>query len=86
MRGPCEICGAFTELDRDHIKTKGSGGRDDESNIWLICRSCHIAKHRNGLSWIIEKYPHTEKILLDKGWKMVNIFGRWKLTRESNDS
>lgn len=81
MQENCSICNRYGDLDRDHIKTKGSGGPDDDYNIWLICRLCHIDKHGKGLSWIINKYPHTKDILKSKGWEVIGEFGRKRLKR-----
>ncbi len=80
--GNCAICGEWGDLEPDHIKTRGSGGPDIESNIWYLHRNCHTKKHAKGLRWVIENYPHTEKLLLSKGWKLSYLQGRWKLLRE----
>ncbi len=81
MLDNCAVCFRYKELDRDHIKTRGSGGTDDDWNIWLICRDCHIDKHRRGLSWIVKTYPHTKILLRLKGWELVDVFGVMKLQR-----
>jgi hypothetical protein len=31
-------------LEIDHIKSKNKGGTDEESNLWLACRSCNRFK------------------------------------------
>lgn len=76
----CVACGKNAD-DLDHIKTKGSGGKDDESNLWFVCRNCHIIKHAKGLKTFIKKHPHLEQILRDKGYELVNVFGVVKLRR-----
>ena len=76
----CVACGKTEtrmSIDTDHIKTKGSGGSDDDSNKWLLCRQDHTLKHNHGLNWLVKKYPRLRNILVDKGWKYDLVIGRW---------
>lgn len=78
----CTACGYYGIVDQCHIKSKGSGGTMDESNIILFCRGCHSTQHRIGWGALIKRFPHIAKTLDEKGWQMVNEFGRNKLMRK----
>lgn len=81
MEGNCAACGQWGVMDRAHIKSKGSGGTWEESNIILLCRNHHIEQHKRGWREFVMKFPHVGKVLKDKGWKFIKEFGRSKLTR-----
>ena len=53
-RRRCLNCGATSEvatvLDVDHGVPRGAGGADRMSNLSTLCRSCHEAKHGNGIA------------------------------------
>ena len=44
-KGMCEICHKYTQTEKHHIKTKGSGGDDTEENLIEVCRVCHRLIH-----------------------------------------
>ena len=44
-KGMCEICHRYTQTEKHHIKTKGSGGDDSEDNLIEVCRNCHTKIH-----------------------------------------
>jgi len=44
--GRCLNCGAVIGLDPHHIKSRGSGGTDDEENLITLCMWCHDQAHR----------------------------------------
>ena len=63
QRGMCAKCGMWVRLDGDtifntahlaHIKSRGAGGDDVESNVRILCYRCHIL-NEHGLRWS-EKY------------------------------
>lgn len=66
----CMICG-FPDPDRHHIKTRGSGGSDEDFNILNICRIHHIEIHNIGNYEFCKKHPIIMEILDEKGWKFV---------------
>lgn len=75
--------------DPCHIKSKGSGGPDEEWNLIGLCRNHHIESHKIGWFAFCEKYPSVMNQLMSRGWKFENQFGVIKLTRgvenESNE-
>ena len=42
--GKCAICGAKMNLEIDHIIPVSKGGRENESNMQVLCRSCNSRK------------------------------------------
>lgn len=52
---PCCICGDMPS-DPDHIKTVGSGGGDNLSNLWPLCRMHHIERHQSGIATFYRRY------------------------------
>ena len=76
---PCSLCGVFPS-DPDHIITRGAGGKDEESNLWPLCRRHHTERHAIGLVEITRRHPHLATILISKGFELVQIGkdSRWK--------
>jgi RNA-directed DNA polymerase len=53
QKGLCPICNQKlgndpSHLETHHIKPKGVGGKDKNSNVWLIHQSCHHLIHQEG--------------------------------------
>lgn len=40
----CVVCGALEPLHIHHIKTRGSGGKDNYINLITLCYQCHTEK------------------------------------------
>jgi 5-methylcytosine-specific restriction endonuclease McrA len=40
----CNLCGATEDLDGDHEIPLSRGGRSNEANVQVLCRSCNSAK------------------------------------------
>lgn len=78
----CDACGARGPNDLDHIKTRGSGGTDEQFNLLVLCRSCHQKRHQYGLNALTQIYTRLSDVLLSKGWSYDNYKGRW--TRYNN--
>jgi 5-methylcytosine-specific restriction endonuclease McrA len=55
---PCVVCSS-KPCDPDHIKTKGSGGGDNLSNLNPLCRTCHIARHTLGIKTFLHLHFNT---------------------------
>lgn len=79
---PCVVCGR-TPSDPDHISTRGAGGDDVESNLWPLCRKCHIERHHYGLTRFVYRY-NLEQILIDKGFEFHENLRRWMRTGKTN--
>lgn len=54
---PCVVCESDGPSDPDHIKTRGSGGDDEPGNVWPLCRSHHVERHKIGIETFKSKYP-----------------------------
>jgi 5-methylcytosine-specific restriction endonuclease McrA len=59
QNGLCAECGQWVKLDGDtifntahlaHIKSRGSGGSDVESNVRILCPFCHL-QIEHGPQW-----------------------------------
>ena len=42
----CVYCGATENLEVDHIIPLSKGGRHDEDNFQILCKSCNLKKGR----------------------------------------
>lgn len=68
--------------DPCHLKSRGSGGDDVESNLLSLCRTHHGEQHQIGFVKFCEKYPAVERELNKKGWEIREEFGLKKLRRK----
>lgn len=64
---PCILCGKPS--DPCHIKSKGSGGPDEEWNLIALCRDHHIQQHKMGWFVFCQRNLRTEHELDQKGWR-----------------
>lgn len=81
-KGYCQCCGRWSEMrDMAHIRSKGSGGTMDESNMLLFCRLCHNFQHSQGWDALIKEHPVLAAVLKDKGFEIVEEFGVRKLRK-----
>jgi hypothetical protein len=78
----CLVSGCRNTAERHHLKTRGSGGTDDDWNILHICRTHHVEIHAIGFVRFFEKYPNIQNLVESRGWKIENIFGKQKLVRK----
>jgi hypothetical protein len=78
---PCLIC-SRNKTDRCHIKSRGSGGTDDEWNLVTMCRVCHSIQHSLGWFRFAQKHPVVMQELIHKGWTFEDRFGFPKLVRK----
>jgi 5-methylcytosine-specific restriction endonuclease McrA len=61
----CWGCGTnTTELDRAHLFARCKGGPDEENNLILLCRTCHISI-QEPVSDTIEEANHIKKLILE---------------------
>lgn len=73
---PCLCCGTIIGTHAEHVKTKGSGGKDELDNVMPICLIHHNEKNWKGRIHMSEKYPDYKKWLLDNGWFL--SLGKWR--------
>jgi 5-methylcytosine-specific restriction endonuclease McrA len=60
----CWGCGLnTTALDRAHLFARCKGGPDEEDNLILLCRTCHLSI-QEPLSDTIEEANHIKKLIL----------------------
>lgn len=85
IKEPCVICGRIPS-DRAHIKTRGSGGKNQEFNLIRLCREHHSEQHNIGFVSFSEKYPVIRMLLKLKGWRITDVFGVKKLERADGKS
>lgn len=65
----CWICGK-QPCDASHIKTRGSGGPDEDWNVVAKCRIHHIEWGQLGPIKFCAKYPAFALRLLALGWEI----------------
>lgn len=73
---PCILDG-IVGTDPAHIKSRGAGGSDHESNIVRLCRAHHTEQHAIGVTAFAETYPIYEQRLIDNGFEFDNLSNRW---------
>lgn len=76
----CIICNRHG-CDPCHIKSKGSGGTDEDFNLLPMCRLHHTESHSLGWDKFLVKYPVAERHLESKGWSIDERSGIKKLVR-----
>jgi len=76
---PCVICAAPGV--GHHVKSKGSGGDDKESNLMPLCLDHHNlggdSVHRIGLKEFAQRFKKVENWLIDNNWEKCEISGKW---------
>ena len=73
----CSVLNCYADnVCAHHIKTKGSGGDDSESNLMALCQVHHIQVHTIGLNKFTQNYPEIISLLKQKGWSKLQ--NRWK--------
>jgi hypothetical protein len=70
----CLLC--HCQAERHHIKSRGSGGSDDNCNILLLCRAHHVEIHKIGRTHFIEKY-NLISLMISKGWQFIPFLNKW---------
>jgi hypothetical protein len=82
MTTRCAGCGG-SPTDRAHIKSRGAGGGDEESNVVALCRRCHQRQHQVGWSKFMAERPAVADALDRKGWEVRDVLGVEKLVRRA---
>ena len=70
--GYCLICG-FLGVDLHHIKSRGSGGKDDDWNIVPLCHPHHQELHQIGTVEFAENNYEFEMFLHSNGWELLEL-------------
>lgn len=82
-RRNCDVCGRKPTKEWPnqacHIRSRGAGGNDEESNLYTGCVACHKMQHDKGFHYMFEKYPFFRQTIYAKGW---TIGADKKLRRE----
>lgn len=65
----CLVCNSV-QVDVAHIKTKGSGGFDEEWNLMPLCRIHHTEQHKIGIVTFAIKYYSVHEHLAENGWSI----------------
>jgi hypothetical protein len=67
---PCVCCGNPLSTVAHHIKSKGSGGPDEEWNLLPLCYVHHTEIHKRGPSYMIQQYFALGRYLRKLGWQI----------------
>ena len=78
----CLVCNN-PKTDHCHVKSRGAGGSDDSWNIIYLCRKHHRLQHTMTWHKFCEMYPVVYLELQSKGWRIEEILGVKKLTRDT---
>jgi hypothetical protein len=84
MEVGCVVCGSW-EFDRHHVKSKGSGGPDEDWNLVNLCREHHGEIHTIGRNRFTMKYQRFKRALELKGWVFDSLLLRWSHVRERSE-
>jgi HNH endonuclease len=47
----CNECGSWQNLEIDHILPLWKGGANVAANVWILCKTCHLAKTKRERNW-----------------------------------
>lgn len=72
----CIIC-AKPNVDLHHVKSRGSGGTDDDWNLMPLRHKYHQELHAIGMSEFIWKYPIVRVWLETNGWYYDDYAKKW---------
>lgn len=72
----CIVCGV-QGVDEHHIKTRGSGGKDEPWNVVYLCHPHHQELHYIGEIRFAEENYAFEKFLKDNNWEVCPIRNKY---------
>ena len=72
----CIVTGA-PGSDLHHLKTRASGGTDDEYNLIPLSHMLHVQLHSKGLNYMADKFPAIHGWLVQHGWEWDEYSKRW---------
>jgi hypothetical protein len=73
----CIVCNKQAS-EFHHLKTRKSGGPDEDWNLLPICRLHHVHIHAEGLKKIAAKYPALTTWLTEHGWALDGDGRKWR--------
>lgn len=79
--GKCFLCSSNAQ-HRHHIKSKGSGGPDDDWNMMELCAHCHSHIHFIGLSEMVRRRPILREEIIRRGFEYCELRGKWFLPKQ----
>jgi 5-methylcytosine-specific restriction endonuclease McrA len=76
---PCLVCSESGEnrVTWHHLKTRKSGGGDEDFNLMPLCQRCHTEVHTIGLKSFAKKYPSVSEWLISKQWGTCPLTNKW---------
>ena len=72
----CCVTGA-PGSDLHHVKTRGSGGKDEAWNLIPLSRALHTEVHKIGMAKMANKYLAIRNWLVCNGWYWDDFLKRW---------
>lgn len=77
----CVACGTDQNIHVHHVRSRGSGGCDNDFNKLHLCALCHVlgnrSWHKRGFTWFFSQYPHVWETLKKRDW-YISPFGSLK--------
>ncbi len=67
--GKCEICFTSENLTRHHIREKSKGGSNNQRNIQILCKVCHVRLHRRNQKGINQDTINQKEINQQIVWE-----------------
>ena len=64
--------------DLHHVKSRKSGGADDDWNLCPLSRKHHTEIHQLGTTTFANKYPEFKNWLLANGWEYIELLNKWR--------
>ena len=75
---PCQVCGR-RPVDPCHIRSVGSGGKDEPWNVIPMCRLHHREQHDKGWIKFLSTHRGVKVHLEARGWEIIDSVGKQKL-------
>lgn len=72
----CLVCLSL-ETTGHHIKTRGAGGDDCETNLMPLCFQHHREVHDKGMVEFAGKYHNVKNYLESLGWEFDQFLHKW---------
>lgn len=73
----CIITGSCP-VDLHHVKSRKSGGPDEQWNLMPLSRDMHRKMHDKGLSTMAMNYEHVYEWLKKNNWYLCPVTFKWR--------